>query len=112
MESIYNWIEHEEPPQVKGKRYRSKYDPSQPPTGSTFVAPNSTTLRGANLGRESTEALQRRGTRAASATIGPPKEALRPDPRSYRRNAKASAAPQPSQARSCAWRCRWAGRTP
>ena len=42
-ESIYNLIPPEEVKQRKGKRYKSKYAPTIPPTGSTFC--NGTTNR-------------------------------------------------------------------
>lgn len=92
MESIYHWIEHEEPPPPQRERHRSRFDPRQPPTASTFVLPNTTKVRGANLGSESTEAVMRRKNRSGTATIGPPREELRPDPRGFRKSPTAKPA--------------------
>ena len=46
-ESIYNLIPQKKPPVIKPDRYLSKYNPKQPPTGSTFGMENTTSLLGA-----------------------------------------------------------------
>ena len=63
MESIYNLIPVPKPAVVKPKRYQSKYNPKQPPTGSTFGMGNTSKLAGANLGVEAAAGEPRRARR-------------------------------------------------
>lgn len=77
MESIYNLIPQPKPPVIKEKRYVSKYNPRQPPTGSTFGLGNTTKLAGANLGVEASAGAPRV---APSATFGKPLGSGKPDP--------------------------------
>ena len=80
MESIYNLIPVPKPAVVKPKRYQSKYNPKQPPTGSTFGMGNTSKLAGANLGVEAAAGEPRR---ARCGTFGQPLGSGKPDPQAF-----------------------------
>ena len=82
-ESIYGWIEKRGEERARPPRYRSKHNPKLPPTGSTFVLPNSTKLPGANLGDDSTSAIMCRRARQPAATMGRSSRDVRPDPHCF-----------------------------
>ena len=84
-ESIYNLIPKEKYEPPKGKMYRSKHPYDAPPTGTTFGL-NTTSKPG--VGNMSGD-YQPRGSnhphKAAGATFGQPKGALKPDTTTFRK---------------------------
>jgi hypothetical protein len=88
-ESIYNLIPQPKPAVVKPDRYQSKYNPRQPPTGSTFGLDGTTSMIGANLGVDASGGKPRVGR---TCTFGKPLGSGKPDPGSFLRTQKAAAA--------------------
>jgi hypothetical protein len=72
-ESIYNWIPKKEEIVIKPPRYRSKHDPTLPPTGSTFGLHGTTKIAGAGLG-ESLPKIEKSGKLIKSG---------KPDPKEF-----------------------------
>lgn len=88
-ESIYNLIPQPKPPVIKPDRYQSKYNPKQPPTGSTFGMENTSSLVGANLGVEASRGKPRVGK---TCTFGKPLGSGKPDPGQFLRSTTMKAA--------------------
>ena len=81
-ESIYNLIPPEQVQIPKDKRYKSKFNPTIPPTASTFC--NKTTSKVvANMGGEIQPDERFHHTNKADATWGHVKGAKKPDPNSF-----------------------------
>jgi hypothetical protein len=83
MESIYNLIPRSEIAEEKEPMYRSKHNPRNPVTGSTFCTTTTTRLPGAGVGG-GLPARRGRGEHlpvASHALFG--KDDVRPDPRMY-----------------------------
>lgn len=80
-ESIYNLIPPEEMKIQKGKRYKSKFDPNLPPTGSTFCN-HTTTKTVGNLNGD----FQPQGgkhTGKSATKWGKPKGQEKPNPNQF-----------------------------
>jgi len=80
-ESIYNLIPPEEIKMVKGKRYRSKYDPNLPPTASTFGNKTTTRIVGNVNGDYQPQGGKHTGKSATK--WGKPKGGEKPDPHGF-----------------------------
>lgn len=78
-ESIYNLIPKEYVPPPRDYRYKSKFPPSLPPTGSTFI--NHTTSRPgvANMAGDFDVPKGPHTHKEFSATMGKPKGSAKPD---------------------------------
>lgn len=79
-ESIYNLIPQQEQKAYKPRRYKSRHDPNQMPTASTFTGTNNTSLVGANVG--ASQASMRR-TKGKTAQLGKPLGQSKPNPTQY-----------------------------
>ena len=83
-ESIYNLIPPEQVSMPKQKKYKSKYNPTIPPTASTFCNKTTSKVVG-NMGGEINPDEKFQHTNKADATWGHVKGKLKPDPTSFRK---------------------------
>lgn len=79
-ESIYNLIPQQEVAARKPRRYKSKYDPLQRPTGSTFTGTNNTSLVGANVGTNQGNMLR---MKSKTGSLGKALGQSKPNPTQY-----------------------------
>ena len=84
-ESIYNLIPKEQYQPAKGKMYKSKHPFNAPPTGTTFGLGTTSKPGIGNLNGEYQPGGSNHLHKAAGATMGQPKGALKPTTTEFRK---------------------------